>query len=165
MMIGHLTPTALIELVELGMASLVEKCKLDRNYGYFTVMDTAALGRIKLICEIGVCPPEKAEKYRTFSQEKAVRLFVNSAHDTSWQTRNPGENKWAGAVRAGSLIFSFSGLPELDDEALMTFVASQAGLIDRFKVIEIASISRNKHIYDILSEQTRGWFSVDSPVA
>lgn len=65
----------------------------------------------------------KAEKYKSFCQEKAKRLASNPMHDSSWQSRVPQRDMWGGAVVFGEYIYSLSGLPELGDEALMLILA------------------------------------------
>lgn len=81
----------------------------------------------------GSANKDKLPKYEIVSVEKAIRL-MKSKRDTSWLTRNPGEGEWGGAFvlftdtnelpdKAQSLVFSFSGLPELCDEAAMALTA------------------------------------------
>ena len=62
---------------------------------------------------------KKLPRYYHLSHEKAVRLSQNPTHVSSFQSRD-GENKFGGAVRTlNGLIYSFSGFPELVDEALV----------------------------------------------
>lgn len=72
---------------------------------------------------IGEVPREKAEIYLAFCQEKARRLASHPSHLASWESRNPDAGQWGGAVRAGDIILSISGLPEMGDEALMLIMA------------------------------------------
>lgn len=148
------SPNKLIELVQKGICLLVERCGIEKDCGYFTVFDTTAEGEVVLICRIGVCPSGKAKKYFVFSQEKAQRLFSSPSHKTSFQSRDPENDKWGGAIRSTlpstPLVTSFSGLPELADEALMTFVAYQAGWIDKPTTAIIADISNNPYIGNII---------------
>lgn len=78
-----------------------------------------------LIGRIGNPVPEKLGKYLEFSQEKARRLAAHPQHDLSRESRNPDANQWGGAVRAGGIIYSFSGLPEELDEAYACLVAME----------------------------------------
>lgn len=63
--------------------------------------------------------PEKGKQSFDFSLEKGRRLIEHPDHLSSWQSRDPDNSKWGGAIRVGEFILSFSGLPELVDEALM----------------------------------------------
>lgn len=65
--------------------------------------------------------PDKKVKYRKLAAEKAMRLREHPEHVTSWQSRDPDHDRWGGAIRTNDgWVFSFSGLPELWDEALLT---------------------------------------------
>ncbi|MGC9157876.1 MAG: hypothetical protein ACP5FH_02705 [Terracidiphilus sp.] len=75
---------------------------------------------------IGEVPLQKAPKYLSFCQEKAVRLASHRDHEASWESRDIEKNQLAGAVRFGEWILSFSGLPELGDEAAMLKTATLA---------------------------------------
>jgi len=57
--------------------------------GYFTLSD-AVFGRVMLLCQIGICPDDKAEILFQNSLEKGQRLFSNFAHQhkSSWQSRD-----------------------------------------------------------------------------
>lgn len=88
-----------------------------RRGGGFCLAD-AGSGMFYTVALIGETPQEKTRKYLELCQEKARRLAQHPEHVSSWQTRNPPE-RWGGAIRADEHIFSFSGLPELGDEALM----------------------------------------------
>lgn len=118
-----------------------------KDSGYCVVKD-AATGRLLLAFQIGECPAEKVEKYLRLANEKADRLIANigAGHKSSWQSRD-GKEKWGGAIRAGKLIFSFSGLPELADEAVMLCTAeasrTNSPLIPYAITQEIACISNN----------------------
>ncbi len=117
-----------------------------REGGYLTVMN-AETGEIEHHFEIGVISEEKADKYSAFSKEKAVRLFKNHkahGHVTSYESRNVPENKYAGAVLVGNKILSFSGLPELSDEALMYGLAALCGLERLDVVVEMVYRKRPK---------------------
>ncbi|HMP67349.1 MAG TPA: hypothetical protein PKA60_01195 [Candidatus Paceibacterota bacterium] len=116
--------------------------------GYLTIMDTATTnGTVMLISQIGICPPDKWEKYFRFSQEKAARLQLKRHDISSWQSRNEVLDQYGGAIRTtpGWLILSFSGLPELADEALMLYLAVQLGWMPIGEAMSIASISNNNY--------------------
>lgn len=150
MKILGLTPDALLQLVDEGIKSLKIRCNVVENSGYFTVFDCACNAGILMICQVGVIPPKKLERHFILSQEKAYRLFQNPAHFTSFQSRDTVNSRYGGAVRAGNLILSFSGISELDSEALMTYVAYHADWISRNRALENAVISKNNNLVEIL---------------
>jgi hypothetical protein len=122
-----------------------------KDSGY-CVVKSSVRGRLILAFQVGECSDEKVEKYLRLANEKAdrLRLFVDIGHRSSWQTRD-GKDKWGGAVLAGNLIFSFSGLPELADEAVMLWTATSCNCMSPEMAIEIARISDNK-IFDAINE-------------
>ncbi len=89
-----------------------------RPGGFFCIAD-GKTGLPLLVKVVGSPPEDKGEKYFSFAQEKARRLAKHPEHMSSWESRDPESDQWSGAVRYGGLIFSFSGLPELADEALI----------------------------------------------
>ena len=89
-----------------------------RSGGYFCLINRET-GRILMVALVGSVPLEKAKRYLTFAIEKAVRLFSYSEHKTSWESRDPIQNKWGGAVAGKHYILSFSGFPEKGDTVLM----------------------------------------------
>lgn len=118
----------------------------DRQGGYFCLIvkekgNPTALPT--LILGIGTVPTEKGSKYFVFAQEKAHRLSEHPEHQTSWQSRNPEENKWGGAINAGPYYLSFSGLPEPADEAAMLLAAVGLGFMTRDEALTIAEYSNN----------------------
>lgn len=117
--------------------------------GYMAFCNPAD-GRPIHLFEIGCNPPEKVARRISFCMEKAQRLAANAHHLSSHQSRkvnpenkdDPG-NKWGGAIRARYIV-SFSGLPELADEALCVCVADFAGwLEDRSSITIIFDLSGN----------------------
>lgn len=100
----------------------------DTRAGGYLVLMEAHTGAIVSITRVGVVMPEKEQKYISFASEKARRLFathkVNPDIVTSWQSRNPDDDKWGGAIWSKNWIVSFSGLPELADEAMSLSVAA-----------------------------------------
>lgn len=116
--------------------------KPERKGGYLTIRDRIS-GIVLLVALIGGCSADKVNDYLVFSQEKGWRLFLNYGHLSSFQTRNENEKKWAGAIVAGNYIISFSGLPELGDEAVMIVLASKLGWLDSETAKAIVAISSN----------------------
>ena len=118
----------------------------DSRRGYLTLMN-GITGEIVFTAPFGEIPEEKNEKYFELSQEKANRLFtyVNmhlpNGHTTSFESRNEEEQKYGGAIylngRQSSVILSFSGMPELIDEAMMLVLADMLA-----KDIHLQNITR-----------------------
>lgn len=124
--LGSLYPAFVDTMIDRASIFLEEAALLfegregweDRKGGYLCIAN-AETGFPGAVVLIGSIPTEKAEKYLSFSMEKARRLASNPQHVSSWESRDPEQNRWGGAIRIDELIFSFSGLPELGDEALM----------------------------------------------
>lgn len=129
----------------------------DKDSGYCVVK--ALEGRTLLAFQVGEVLAEKVEKYLRLANEKADRLATRTGlgHKTSWQSRD-GLEKWGGAILANDLVLSFSGLPELADEAVMLWTAMHCGLLLYAPAVEIAKISDNK-IFDaigtVMEQRTR----------
>ncbi|HEY5220939.1 MAG TPA: hypothetical protein VIJ29_02205 [Candidatus Paceibacterota bacterium] len=73
---------------------------------------------------------------------------ANPSDKSSWQSGDhhlpKNERKlWGGAIDAHGLILSFTGAPELGDEAAMLLAAVRMGLLDEGEALEIATISIN----------------------
>ena len=96
-------------------------------------------------------PAERGQKYLELAQEKARRLAEHPDHWSSWQSRNPDEGKWGGAVNAGAYIFSFSGLPELADEAAMLLTALSLGFLLEERAAAFAQYSGNELFYKMMA--------------
>ncbi len=137
----------------------------DRTGGYFCLAEQN--GRILTLTLLGTIPDlEKAKKYRHFAEEKALRLAEHSRHVSSWQSRDPKHDKWGGAIRTSNLIFSFSGFPELWDEALMLVTAvhvyPQLGVHPKLSCIfpeedraeKTAAVSENPFYKQLLRNRT-----------
>ncbi|KKQ35786.1 MAG: hypothetical protein US50_C0005G0022 [Candidatus Nomurabacteria bacterium GW2011_GWB1_37_5] len=96
-----------------------------REGGYLTIKNSET-DEIEAIFKIGNINNGKHAKYLEFSQEKANRLFNRNQGDyyetNSYQSRCEEKNQYGGAVFVKHLskyILSFSGLPEMGDEAYM----------------------------------------------
>ncbi len=103
--------------------------------------------------KVGKFSLDKKEKYSCLSPEKSLRLkkYIRQGHLTSYESRNPEGNvlvgqdnrieqwgHWGGAVLANKYyIFSFSGLPELLDEAFVCFLGLKSGLMSRTQFVQI----------------------------
>lgn len=114
--------------------------KDERVGGIFCLADPLT-GYPILTKVVGCVEQVKFPKYLRLCQEKAHRLACNPTHLSSWQSRDESAEKYGGAVRMKSFIFSFSGLPELGDEALMLATAAyHYYLLDHPEVLEEAEI-------------------------
>ncbi len=99
-----------------------------RAGGYLTICDSATGEELLPPTRIGTVNEAKVAKYEAFCQEKAGRLLLkmrSDGHVSSRQSRRPDEDQWGGAILIvdENLVFSFSGLPELADEAFMVRLA------------------------------------------
>ena len=106
-------------------------------------------GEIILVSRLGqVRDRERGDRYFRFCQEKARRLISHPGDVSSWQSREPENDKWGGGVRLETgAIFTFSGLPELWDEACMvTLAMALAGLSEPTGHLRrILETSQNPH--------------------
>jgi hypothetical protein len=126
----------------------------DRFGGYWCALENGAEAILpELVGKVRAA--EKARKYSDLCMEKAVRLwqmFREHSHVLSWQSRDPDNGLWGGAVmftddRGRKWILSFSGLPEAADEAAMLLAGARA--IESMKrAQEIAAISSNATFLD-----------------
>ena len=126
-----------------------------QNSGFFTILER---GKAPITCEIGSCPSDEAEMCKLLSLEKAMRLKQSHDHLLSWESRDPNAmvegqsgnkpwGKWGGAVRLGtSIIISFSGLPEMGDEAAMIYAAYDVCWLNDLAVESLQRINGNEFI-------------------
>lgn len=152
MKILGLTLDKLIFLAEQGVRLLIERCDVKQGYGYLTVLDCTGHAEILINCRVNIFQTDKeAGKYLEMSQEQAWRLCKIQSDHTSFQSRDPDNNKFGGAIKIGYIILSFAGLPEIDNEALVIYVAYHAGIITKNEALELAiSVSHNEHLCEIL---------------
>ena len=120
--------------------------------GGFLCVLNPQIGEIVVTGLIGTEPDEKKrEKYKLLAEEKARRLALHPEHQSSWESRDPDKNRWGGAIRGTRLLFSFSGLPELWDEALMLVLAVRLKEIETAAAQAIAKKSENQFFEQLLS--------------
>ncbi len=98
-----------------------------RTGGYFCIMrnskDTSE-EQMLAVTLLGNISEHKKTRYFELSQEKAYRLHRSDpAILSSWENRDEEMDMKGGAVRVGEFILSFSGLPELGDEAFLLAVS------------------------------------------
>ena len=126
--------------------------------GYFSVRKID-FGDTVISQRVGKFDSEKKEKYSCLSTEKSLRLKKNIklGHLTSYQSRNPEGNvcvgkvnrieqwgHWGGAVLVSEhYILSFSGLPELLDEAFVCFLALKSMLMSREQFTKIKKLRKD----------------------
>lgn len=120
-----------------------------RQGGYLCIAEDIT-GYPYAVVLIGSVPDEKHAKYFSLCQEKSTRLASHPDHVSSWQSRDPDGNKWGGAIKVNHLIFSFSGGPELGDEALMLAVAKgyyakSVEIAPMVELAKIAALSKNPY--------------------
>lgn len=128
---------------------LIEKLNVEgKNSGYLAIVDRSD-GRLLLHAQVGNCLPDKHAKYCEISLEKAMRIYRNQ-DASSWMSRDPDNDKWGGAIVAGRFILSFSGLPELADEALMLALGREMSWISIEDVMGLATVSNNEYIGKLL---------------
>lgn len=151
-------------------ATLAGNPRPESNGGYFTVM-AVETGLPLLIVPIGEMPQEKVQKYFEFSQEKARRLLASQPDGvSSWQTRDPEAGKYAGAIKISMksgegdeekfLILSFSGLPEVGDEAVMLYTAIEGFDFDFRAARQIVEVSGNQLFLPLLAEMKGDMYSL-----
>lgn len=136
----------------------------ERKGGYFCIANGD--GRPIVVVAVGSISNEKAGKCFNLAQEKARRLAGHPAHRTSWESRDPDAMKFGGAVkdlRTYPFIYSFSGLPEQVDEALMLATAIFATPIAKSlndereglkRAKRIAIANRNPYFKELMKKQT-----------
>jgi hypothetical protein len=104
-------------------------------------------GLIVAVLLIGeVVSEERMRKYFALCQEKAVRLASHPEHVSSWQSRDETKQRYAGAIRSRKYILSFSGLPELWDEACMTDLAAKTCGLSVTRSNKIQRASNNPYL-------------------
>ena len=109
-----------------------------RTGGYFAEKSTIAMESFfPSVIPVGLIPQEKKEKYLFLVKEKANRIlstFRSLCYISSYESRdtsfifpenNQAWGKWGGALVIDEFftIYSFSGFPELLDEAFICWVA------------------------------------------
>jgi hypothetical protein len=160
--IGKLNILQILRLAGSAMASFISLPDNPRpeNKGAYLVLRQRASGLVLLANLIGdFSYSERAIKCYGFAHEKGERLGNRPEDLSSWQSRNPDEEKWGGAVVAGNFLLSLSGLPELGDEAVMLVTAFLVGWSDETEIRQIATISSNPFLDPLFKKSTERWAS------
>jgi len=121
--------------------------------GYVSIYSLGAK-RLEFVSIVGKpVPQEKWSAYSYNSEEKGARLISTHfelGHMTSYESRDPDNGKWGGAIVADNYILSFSGLPEQADEAVMMAVAIELDLLSLINAEDIAKRNNNE-IFAVLA--------------
>lgn len=130
----------------------------DKTGGIFYCQRWSS-GRFLLMAAIGYNDPKQVPARVAVAQEKAYRVcLLGDLIDftTSYDSRNPDLLRWGGAIGVGSfngrgdLILSFSGLPELWDEAVMLVTAVRSLAVSEDVVLSKIGEERNPHLRPLL---------------
>jgi hypothetical protein len=90
----------------------------------------------------------KVDKCKDLTLEKATRLLAHPDHLSSWQSRSEARGEYGGAIRYqdgedAGVIFSFSGLDEQANEAVLVNSLLKLEIITTRKAGKIRDISHN----------------------
>lgn len=149
---------------------LLKEDEEERAGGYLSVAIPSLFPRVFRM-PFGEMRFDKSGRYSELCMEKWLRLRRSEFSIwTSFETRNPNASivlstgeysdlgEWGGATRATSTgatylgdFLSFSGLPELWDEAVVFVLAIALGWLDRGFVLERISEDRNSHLRRLLT--------------
>jgi hypothetical protein len=147
----------LIAIVERYYRPVGHKFAGGKQYGCLAMRgQTATPPPAIQAIPFGVIPPES--RCSVFAPEKVARLAERPQDMTSYQSRNPDENKWGGAIRLpdSSLligVLAWSSYPELVDEGFMAAASVKAQLADIRWAERVTSYGRprvNEFLYPIL---------------
>lgn len=118
-----------------------------RTGGYVCLMDPQGHGVLNL--KGGeIIDWERRQRCITLSNEKPERLLKHPDHLLSWQSRNPDNTQYGGAIRLPSQwLLGFSGFLEMDDEAFVASLARCMKWVDEAWVKQTLSISDNVDRY------------------
>lgn len=111
----------------------------EKQGGYLTILN-AKTGVVIAIIAIGKIPVDKQEKYFQVSLEKARRVFFSKL-SSSFLTRSPQDEKYAGAIMGKEYIYSFSGHSEENDEVITLMLSYEE---ERYIPDEFKDASREK---------------------
>lgn len=113
-------------------------------FGLFPKVRSHRLGTPVVFQIIGRINPNKRGLAKRRAQEKPRRLNQHPDQVSSYQSRDEKQDRWGGAIATRNYYLSFSGLPELCDEALTLIVARTLGLLNDRQARRIAGISKNR---------------------
>lgn len=157
---GEVTPAALDEVARFVIVNTQRFgerfASLDgtmRQGGFFCVLDDS--GERKLFLAAGHPDPQKLNGYRMNAHNKCLGM-LERANDgncvSSWYFRDHGAHppQYGGGIKlSGGAFMSFSGFPELVDEAFCIHVARRFGLIDEMREHDIVQTSGNTLMQEV----------------
>jgi hypothetical protein len=155
---SHLLSVA--ERVVSVAVDLIKKSGIDDKTGGIFYCTRWSSGRFLLMAAIGINDPKQVPARMAVAQEKAYRVCLLSeltSFTTSYDSRNPELIRWGGAVGIescdgrGDLVLSFSGLPELWDEAAMFVTAVRSHDVSEDIVLAQISEERNPYLRPLLA--------------
>lgn len=111
----------------------------EKEGGYLTILN-AVTGAVIAIIAIGKIPVDEQEKHFKASLEQARRVFFSKL-SSSFLTRNPEDEKYAGAIRANEYIYSFFGHSEENNEVISLMLSYEE---ERYIPEEFKNNSREK---------------------
>ncbi len=118
--------------------------------GYVALLDVSCGGDVMATFKVNVCPANNARTLHETSLDFARQLNACPNSSLSIHTGIVPIRGFVGvsAIRAGSMIFSFAGMPftNHDAEALLVYVAFMANWITEHNAFEIARVSENHKI-------------------
>lgn len=139
----------------------------ERRGGFFYAAPELVPGdpeNMLLHVRLGIVSGEKWLKYWALSREKAGRLAGRPGDISSHQTRDANARlgieptkeerwgMWGGAIRTKDFVFSFSGLSEHGDEAVMLLAALEMSQLTLEQAHAIMEASNNELVANILNE-------------
>lgn len=116
-----------------------EELRTKDRRGFWLYVNDATGPRVPFIDQIGIIGDDRNSACRGFAEEKFTRLKQNRHHRRSYESRDPDNNKWGGAIRGNDMIASVSGLPELLDEvvsAMVLVALKEAAFSDMVKLLD-----------------------------
>lgn len=145
------TPPDISELSEL-VTTLTTSAEVyceefDKPGGHFCLANEQ--GEPIIILRVNFFEFEEGRAARTFAfcQEKIQRLLAHPEHVASWQSHDPDNDQYGGAIRVKGGFLSFSGLPEHADEALCIGLARTFGALSAEEAASIIDITGNSYPY------------------
>jgi hypothetical protein len=157
---SHILPSLLYR-AELTIGPVAKRFGDGKKGACICVSDFK--GRPLLVSYLGDPAEAEVDQIWNFAQEKAKRLSAHPAHNRSWDSRDPNNKKYGGAVRGHFVIISISGLPEAVDEAFALGLLAGQGLISDARIQEIRKISKNELIAPVFAVMRRAIDKLNQP--
>ena len=146
----------ILNLLSRSFVEVGQKFGKGREYGAFCMMGHVGLPYMPRIVSMPFGDMPETTRSFFIVTEKVARLCKRGDHWSSYQTRDPDNEKYGGAIRLpveSSPIIGYMGwssYPELTDEAYMLAIAVRAELITVERAEFIADISGNALLHDVL---------------